>query len=280
MVTAFLASALAADPERGRLLTGLGGCQACHTADDGEPWAGGHAIETRFGTFYGTNLTPDPEHGLGAWTDEDFVRAMRRGRSPDGRAYWPAFPYASFTRLTDADLADLWAFLRTLPAVSRPDTAQEPRPSRLGLSTWRLLFFSAREWEPLDDPVLDRGAYLGEVVGHCGECHTPRSSLGRPKRREALAGSEGPPYDSPDIRAEALADWSDADLLELFTSGMEPDGDFVGAGMRHVIRQGTRYLPEEDRLALVAWLRVTPRGRSAATSRPPRTSPGDPPHPG
>ena len=122
-----LGVALGQDADRGRVLAGLGNCAGCHTADDGEPYAGGHAIETTFGTFYGTNLTPDPEHGIGQWTREDFVRAMRRGRTPRGASYYTAFPFAAFTGLTDRDLDDLWAYLGTLEPSSRPDVLTSTR---------------------------------------------------------------------------------------------------------------------------------------------------------
>ncbi|MEQ1508054.1 MAG: c-type cytochrome, partial [Myxococcota bacterium] len=122
--------ALAADPANGELLAGLAGCGACHTADGGAPYAGGGPIETRFGTFRATNLTPDPEHGLGGWTERDFARAMRDGRAPDGHAYWPVFPYPAFSGLTDADLADLWAYLRTIPPSATPNVASEPDAGR------------------------------------------------------------------------------------------------------------------------------------------------------
>lgn len=186
------------------------------------------------------------------------MRAMRTGRSPEGRAYWPAFPFPSFSRLTDGDLADLWAFVSAIAAVSRPDVPQDPRPSRLELWAWRLVAFAPREWRALADPVLDRGAYLGEVVGHCGECHTERDALGRPKRARALQGAPGPPYAAPDLTPTALGSWSDADLLAFLETGIEPDGDVTGRGMRHVIRDGTARLTEDDRRALVAWLRSVP----------------------
>ncbi len=248
-----VALAAAGDPAQGEILAGLAGCAACHTAEGGEPYAGGYPIETEFGTFYGSNLTPDPESGLGAWTEEDLRRALTRGRSPRHAPYWPAFPYTSFRRLTDEDVGHLWAYLRTLPPVAAEERPHEIRPSRIGLWAWRRIGFHPEEWRPLDDPELDRGAYLVDVVGHCGECHTPRDRFGRVRAREALAGSDAPPHPAPDIRPSTLG-WSASDWDTFLTMGMTPDGDFVGSGMRHVIRDGTAHLSEADRAAMIRYL--------------------------
>lgn len=232
----------------GAVLAGLGACAACHTADDGAPFAGGHAVVTRVGTFHGSNLTPDPEHGLGGWSFSDFERAMRAGRSPDGHSYWPAFPYPSFTGFDDGDLQDLWAFLQALPAVSEPDVPHDA-PAAWKRWAWRVLAFHPRGPEP-----RSRGEYLVEVVGHCGECHTPRTSIGRMRRGRALQGSEAPWAEAPPIDREALADWSPDDLDTFLSMGMLPDGDFPGKGMYRVIKEGTSKLSDEDRAAMVAWL--------------------------
>ncbi len=239
----------AGDPAIGAVLAGLGGCRACHTADGGEPWAGGHTIETPRGTFYGSNLTPDPEHGLGRWSFEDFRRAMREGRAPDGRAYWPAFPYTSFTHLTDTDLEHLWAYLQTLTPVDRPDRPHEGAPPRWQLGVFRALAFR-RGPEP-----LERGAYLAIAVGHCRECHTPRNAIGALRRRHELEGGRAPFVVAPAIDPEALASWSEDDLDTFFTIGMAPDGDFPGGGMQRIVEEGTARLSDADRQALIRWLK-------------------------
>lgn len=207
--------------------------------------------------FFGTDLTPDPTHGLGGWTEEDFVRAMRRGRSPD-RALWPAFPYPSFGRMTDDDLGHLWAFLQTLAPEGRAATPHEAKPGRLGLWAWRTFLFSpARPWTPVSpDPELDRGAYLVEAVGHCGECHTPRTRFGKLDRRAPLAGSDEPPYPAPNVTpaGEGTTGWTVSDWVTFFEMGMTADGDFVGRGMRHVIRDGTAKLDDADRRAMARWM--------------------------
>jgi mono/diheme cytochrome c family protein len=241
-------------------VAGLGGCAACHTSDDGAPYAGGHGIETRWGTFYGTNITPDEAHGIGAWTEEEFARAMRRGRSPD-RRLWPAFPFPFFTKMTDGDLSDLWAYLRTLPPVAEPDRPHEIRPGGFARWAWHTFAFSPRPFRPPDgDAVLARGAYLAEAVGHCEGCHTPRNAFGNPSRRHPYAGGEGPPYDSPNItpHADGIEGWSHTDLVWFFDTAVTPDGDVVGSGMGHVIRDGTAKLSAEDREALATFVDSLP----------------------
>ncbi len=243
------------DPEHGAVLAGLGGCASCHTLDDDEvPFGGGYAVVTDFGTFYGSNLTPDPEHGLGRWTFDDFRRAMHQGRGPDGKAYWPAFPYPSFTGMTDQDLADLWAFLQQQQPVDRPDQAHEIG-GRWRLGFWRMLAFHQGPRPVPDDPVLARGAYLVNHVGHCGECHTPRTSIGRLQwRHHDLEGTDVGPHPGPSL-TEGLAAWSDSDVDTFFSMGMFPDGDFAGGGMGTIVFEGTAKLSPEDRAAIIAWLR-------------------------
>src|SRR5262249_24506840 len=151
--------------------------------DNAVRFAGGRPLKTPFGTFYGPNITPHPEHGIGRWTEGDFVRAMRKGERPDGSNYFPAFPYPSFTGMTDQDVRDLWAYLRTLPPSDRPSKAHDlrfPYSWRPLVSVWKMLFFTAGPLasDPGLDAVQNRGRYLVQALGHCGECHTPRNFLG------------------------------------------------------------------------------------------------------
>ncbi len=263
--------ALAADgdPARGAIVAGLGGCASCHTADDGPPYAGGHAIETKWGTFFGTNITPDETSGIGAWTEEEFVRAMRRGKSAD-RLLWPAFPFPFFTKMTDPDLSDLWAFLQTVPAVAQEDRPHEIRPGGFARWAWHTFAFAPKRFRPPDgDDPLGRGAYLAEAIGHCEGCHTPRNAFGNRSGRHAYAGAEGPPYDAPNItpHADGLAEWSHADLTLFLETGFTPDGDAVGGGMRHVIRDGTSKLTAADREALATFVASLPPEPSEDSER-------------
>ena len=196
---------------------------------------------------------------------------MRDGRSPDGHAYWPAFPYGAYTHLDDADIDDLWAFLSALQPVDLPNRPHE----RAGLATlpgalatWRLVGFGDRG--PLADPpdatdAWVRGRYLVEAVAHCGECHTPRSAVGAVRSRRALAGNDQPPAPAPNITPGALP-W-DADAWTHFlATGMTPDGDVTGGEMYRVIRDGTAGLSDDDRAAMAAYLMtVAPRGAPAAS---------------
>lgn len=245
------------DAVRGELVAEVAGCGACHTAKGGAPFAGGWPIETKFGIFYGSNLTPDPDAGIGRWSGEDFARALRRGRSPEGRPYPPAFPYTSFSGLSDQDIADLWAYLRTIPADPTPDRPHEARAiatGRLPLTVWRWLSFRPAK------VAEDRGTYLVEAVAHCGECHTPRDGLGRVRKGRAMAGNGDPPAPAPNVTPGALV-WTVEDWTGFFETGMLPDGDAVGGEMARVVRATAR-LPEADRRAMAAvMVAVKARGR-------------------
>jgi mono/diheme cytochrome c family protein len=251
------------DAKRGQYLAKAGGCVGCHTEEreGATPFAGGRALQTPFGTFYGPNITPDPQAGIGRWTPADFMRAMREGRRPDGAHYFPAFPYPSFTRISDADLGDLWAYLRTLKPAAQPS-----RPHELGffyrwrflVAVWKWLFFTPGPLRP--DPgksaAVNRGAYLVQALGHCGECHTPRNFLGAPKKDRSLAGAKlGENTSAPNLTPTRLKRYDDGELKDILKSGLFPDGDVLGDTMSEVVRNTTSKLTPPDLDALVAYLR-------------------------
>jgi len=255
------------DAKRGAYLAKAAGCVGCHTETkkDAVPFAGGRALKTPFGVFYGPNITPHPSAGLGRWSEADFARAMRLGLRPDGAHYFPAFPYPSFTYITDADLRDLWAYLRTLPPSARPSQAHDlrfPFGWRFLVIFWKWLFFSPGPFspDPARPPLLQRGAYLVEALGHCGECHTARNFLGGPKRDRALAGAaKGPDGDRiPNLTPTRLKKWSDGELKGFLQSGLTPDGDVVAETMGEVIRNTTGELTPADLAAVIAYLRSLP----------------------
>lgn len=251
--------ASAQDARRGEYLAKAGGCLGCHTAknDKAIPYAGGRALVSPFGTFYGPNITPHPTAGIGRWSEADFLRAMREGRRPDGTHYFPAFPYTSFTRIVDADLKDLWAFLRMLPPNATPSREHElrfPFRYRFLLAPWKWLFF---EQGPM--PAGDRGAYLAEALGHCGECHTPRNFLGGLKKSRHMAGARLPDgAAATNITPTRLKKLGDKDLEDFLRFGQWPDGDVVGETMGEVIRNTTSQLSSLDLQALMAYLRALP----------------------
>ncbi len=254
------------DAKRGEYLAKAGGCVGCHTEEkkDAVPFAGGRALKTPFGTFHGPNITPHPGAGIGRWTEADFVRAMREGVRPDGAPYFPAFPYPSFTKISDGDLRDLWAYLRTLPQSTRANQAHDlgfPFGWRFLNRIWKWLFFTPGPFvaDPQLSPVVNRGAYLVQALGHCGECHTPRNFLGGPKRDRFLAGGKGPEGKAiPNLTPTRLKKLSDGELKEFLTVGVKPDGDLVGEIMGEVVRNTTSQLTPDDLAALIAYLRSLP----------------------
>lgn len=254
------------DAKRGAYLAAAGGCVGCHTEDKqgAVPFAGGRALKTPFGIFYGPNITPDAQAGLGRWSEADFVRAMREGRRPDGAHYYPAFPYTSFTRIVDADLRDLWAYLRSVPASSRASTPHDlrfPFNFRFLLWFWKWLFFKPGPFadDPARSAALNRGAYLADALGHCGECHTPRNFFGAPKRSRHLAGAKlGEGASASNLTPTRLKEKSDAEIKDFLQTGMTPDGDVAAESMAEVVRNTTGKLTPEDLDAVVAYLRSLP----------------------
>ena len=260
-------SALAqGDAKRGEYLAKAGGCIGCHTEEkkDAVPFAGGRALKSPFGTFYGPNITPHPQAGIGRWTEADFFRAMREGDRPDGKNYFPAFPYPSFTKIVDRDLRDLWAFLRTLPPSAR--ASQEHDLGffyrwRFLVTFWKWFFFTPGPFKALPglSDIANRGAYLVQALGHCSECHTPRNFFGGPKKSRFLAGGKGPDgKDVANLTPARLKKWSDKDLQDLLTTGLDPEGDVVAETMGEVVQNTTSQLAPSDLNALIAYLRTLP----------------------
>lgn len=255
---------------RGAYVFRAAGCYACHTdvKNKGAPLAGGRALKTPFGTFYAPNITPDPVHGIGRWSDEHFLRAIRHGVAPDGRHYYPVFPYTSYTGMTEPDVLDLKAYLFAQPPATRADTPHEvnfPFRFRFLLGIWKILFFEAgrRTIDPARGERWNRGAYLVETLGHCGECHTPRNALGAVEEDRRLAGNpSGPdgkkvPNITPHPR-DGIGDWRESDITYFLETGFRPDGDVAGGAMTEVIEESTSHLTDADRAAIAAYLLALP----------------------
>lgn len=254
---------------RGETLFNAADCTACHTdaKGGGAPLAGGRPIDTPFGRFYGPNITPDKATGIGAWSEADFRRALRQGIGKNGEYLFPVFPFTSFTGMTDQDIADLYAYLRSRPAVARPDHPHELKPPfgwRFLLVAWRALFFEEGPLAPVPgrSDEWNRGRYLAEAVAHCEECHTPRNVLGALDHRRAYAGNpKGPDgQKAPNITSDAetgIGKWSLEDVTDLLKTGQTPDMDFVGSGMAEVVK-GTGLLSDADRHAIAVYIKSLP----------------------
>ncbi len=261
--------------DRGRYIFDAGGCASCHrdAKAGGAGLTGGPALEMPFGTFYGPNITPDPDHGIGRWTDRDFLRAMREGLGPDGRHYYPAFPYTSYTGATDRDLLDLKAYLFAQPPVaqtSRPHDVGFPYSIRPLLWFWKLLNFDPVRWRPdaAKSDSWNRGSYLVETLTHCRECHTPRKFLGGLDTSRWMAGArlgDGKSL-APNLtpHEQGLARWSESDITLALDFGFTPDGEAFGGVMGEVVRNTTGRLTTADRLAIAVYLKALPALPSAA----------------
>ncbi|RIY01922.1 cytochrome C [Aureimonas flava] len=261
------------DAARGERLFHAGGCASCHapaepSGDGPIALIGGAPLVTEFGTFHAPNISPDPQAGIGAWSLADFANAMQRGVGPNGEPLYPAFPYTSYARMTAGDVADLHAYLMTLPAsdaVAPPHDLRFPYDIRRGVGLWQRVFLDPSPVVALPADATDavkRGQYLVEGPGHCGECHTPRTlgGLGGLDRSRWLAGGPAPEGEGsiPDITPGGdVADWSEADLVTYFETGFTPDFDSVGGSMVAVQNNLAR-LPAEDREAIAAYLKAIP----------------------
>ncbi len=251
-----------ADPvEEGAYLTAAAGCKACHTLKGGIAFAGGRPLKTPFGIFYSPNITPDVQTGIGGWTGDEFLAALKRGISPQGEHYFPAFPYTSYTGITDKDGLKIFAYLKSLPPVQQDNKDHDvgaPFSWRWLQWGWKLLYFAEGQG-PLTSEGTDRGQYLVDALGHCGECHTPRNAFGGPEKERYLAGSadggEGELVSNitPDVET-GIGDWSKSDLADFLKTAMKPDFDNVQGSMEEVIEHGTSRLSKEDREAMADYL--------------------------
>lgn len=260
------------DPTRGERIFWAAGCSSCHARPGAQgdaqlELAGGAELKTAFGTFVAPNVSQDPNDGIGRWTAVDLANAMLHGVSPKGQHLYPAFPYTSYARMDPADIVDLHAYLKTLPAVAgrAPDHKLGfPFSMRRGLGLWKLLYLSPDPViafpEGTDAKVL-AGRYLVEGPGHCGECHTPRDFAGGLDRSKWLAGAvaaegEGKVPNITDGEG-GIGDWSESDIAYFLESGFTPDFDSVGGTMTEVQRNMARLRPE-DREAIAAYLKTIP----------------------
>jgi mono/diheme cytochrome c family protein len=267
----------APNPANGLVVFNAGGCASCH-AVPGQPdrlrLGGGLAIPSPFGTFYAPNISPDPADGIGRWTEDQFVAAVTHGVSPEGKHYFPAFPYTSYAHAYPNDIRDLFAYLKTLAPVSgkvRDHDLPFPFNIRRNVGIWKLLFMNYKTFasDVAHSMNWNRGAYLVNCLGHCAECHSPRNFLGGIIAAQRFAGGPNPEGEGwvPNITQKGLADWSQKDFAYFLETGQTPDDDSAGGSMARVIKN-TSQLSREDRTAMAEYLKSLP-----PVEGPPRPKP-------
>jgi mono/diheme cytochrome c family protein len=261
------AASRAPDLANGQEMFNAGGCSSCHAVPnqpDRLRLGGGLAIGSPFGTFYAPNISPDPTDGIGRWSEADFVNAVTKGISPDGTHYFPAFPYTSYAHARVDDVRDLFAYLKTLPAVQgtvRDHDLPFPFNVRRNVGIWKLLFMSDEPFvaDAARSPQWNRGAYLVNSFGHCAECHSPRNILGGLVTAQRFAGGPNPDGEGwvPNITQKGIGEWSEQEIADFLETGEMPDGDTASGAMRPVIKNLAQ-LTAEDRAAIADYLKSLP----------------------
>lgn len=255
------------DLVNGQVMFNAGGCASCHAVPD-QPdrlrLGGGVAIKSPFGTFYAPNISSDPTDGIGKWSEAEFVNAVMHGVSPDGQHYFPAFPYTSYQHARREDVLDLFAYLKTMPAVAgkvRDHDVPFPFNIRRNVGIWKFLFLDGKPFvaDSAKSPQWNRGAYLVNSFGHCAECHSPRNALGGITAAQRFAGGPNPEGEGwvPNITQKGLGEWSAKDIAYFLKTGELPDGDSVGGAMTRVIKN-TSQLPDDDLAAMADYLKSLP----------------------
>jgi mono/diheme cytochrome c family protein len=275
--------------QQGAQLAALGNCAGCHTRTDGRSFAGGVPLETPFGTIVGTNITPDPDTGIGAWSQEAFNRAMREGIADDGRHLYPAFPYDHFRHVADDDLRALYAFLLTRDPVraQRPENALRfPFNIRPLLAFWNLLFLdkSALRQDASQSAQWNRGAYLVDGLAHCGACHTPRNGLGAEEKKQYLGGGEAEGWYAPALNEQSPSPlpWTLEELKTYLRTGIAERHAIAGGPMQEVVYNLSQ-VPEEEVAAIATYIHSmmgAARGRTNAEHAGRALAGSNPQHPG
>ena len=255
---------------RGKYLTEAADCEVCHTTEGGQPFAGGLAFRTPFGVLYSPNITADRETGIGTWTDEDFITAVHKGIAKDGQRLYPAFPYESYTLLEDADVRAIKAYIFSLPvarATAPPNGLRFPYNQRWLMGIWSAFYNPDQRFQPLQNrsPEWNRGAYLVEGLGHCGDCHTPRNiaqALDNRRKFEGAVADGWRAYNITSDNVSGVGEWSDAELIEYLHAGHAVGRGSAGGPMAEVVDASLRNLLPADIRAMVAYLRSIPAIRT------------------
>ena len=245
---------------RGAELAAIGDCAVCHTTQNGQPYAGGRGVPTPFGTIYATNITPDPDTGIGHWSEAAFRRAMRDGIDRAGRHLYPVLPYPHFTRASDDDIAAIYAFLMTrapIRATPPPNKLPFPLDRRVVLAGWNLLYLKPGPWhpDPAHDAAWNRGNYLVEAIGHCGACHTPHNVFGAEKAAQSLAGGEAENWYAPPLQTASPASqpWTEDALATYLRTGFDAHHG-AAAGPMTAVTEQLANVPEPDVRAMAIYL--------------------------
>jgi len=262
--------------ERGAYLARAGNCVSCHSRPDGAKFAGGVAIKSPFGTMYSTNITPDPDTGIGNWTEEDFAKALRQGIRKDGAHLYPSMPYTEFTKLTDDDVSAIWAYLQTVEPVHEEDeenVMRFPFNVRLGLSAWNAMYFNEGRFVPDSSHSAEwnRGAYLVQGLTHCGSCHTPRNMAFAENEEEALGGAVIGGWYAPDISGDdysIIKDWTEEELANFLKVGHTKTRTPAIGPMHEAIEGGLSHLSDEDLMAIAVYLKNQTAGTTTAEPPP------------
>ena len=251
---------------RGKYLTQAADCQVCHTREGGQPFAGGRAFKTPFGVLYSPNITADRETGIGAWSDADFLRAVHEGIDEEGERLYPAFPYESYTLIADEDVAAIKAYLFSLPiahATAPANTLRFPFNQRWLMGIWAALYNSDQRFQPHEQrsPEWNRGAYLVEALGHCGDCHTPRNIAQALDNRRKFGGMVITGWRAYNITPDpvsGIGTWSDAELAEYLKSGHAVGHGSAGGPMEEEVAASSSALTSGDLHAVITYLRSVP----------------------
>jgi mono/diheme cytochrome c family protein len=263
--------------QKGEYVARAADCMSCHTAPGGKPFAGGDELKTVFGSIYGPNITPDRRTGIGTWSKAEFTRAVRRGVRKDGGLLYPAMPYVDYTKMTDQDMDALWAYMRSVPAVDHavPDaekTFKFPFNIRAGNAAWQALFFKPARWMPTSDKsaAWNRGNYLVTVLGHCGECHTPKDVAKAQKYSYHLTGGQLEGWYAPDIANDplsAIARFNVDQVAHFLKTGVLPDNTTAVGPMQETIHDSLAHLTEDDLHAIALYLKEQPKPQSQNPER-------------
>jgi mono/diheme cytochrome c family protein len=256
---------------KGAWLSAIGNCSTCHTADKGATFAGGRPLSTPFGTLYATNITPDPDTGIGRWSPSDFLRAMHQGIDKEGQNLYPAFPYDHFTHVADDDVDALYAFLMTRDPVRMQTPANRIMVPRAAISVWKALYFKPGPLAPdaAHDASWNRGRYLVDGLGHCGACHTPRNALGAEKEREDLAGGTADGWRAPALNESSPAPllWTVEQIATYLRAGFDA-AHGTAAGAMAPVAHNLSTVPESEANAIAVYIasRMAARGEARATA--------------